>query len=167
VCPCPRCRLCEKTPDDLNNLESVPWTIPRVTDILQKQPLVLFLYRVWSTTEFSRAPGRSHGFTAMATRTKGNKLINIKHKSVQAKTLIQFERFDPKWSLFMVTAVERPWRSCSGRLMGSMLKLKPGEASRVHQGLATRSNLGRTRVGKRAAARSPVVVAILSPTRSF
>jgi hypothetical protein len=33
--------------------------------------------------------------------------------------------------------------------MGSMLKLKLGEASRVHQGLGTRLNLGRTRIGKR------------------
>jgi hypothetical protein len=32
--------------------------------------------------------------------------------------------------------------------MGSMLKLKLGKASWVHQGPGTRSNLGRTRVGK-------------------
>jgi hypothetical protein len=49
----------------------------------------------------------------------------------------------------MVTTVEWPWRLCSGRLTGLMLKLKLGEASRVHQGLGTRLNLGRTRVGKR------------------
>jgi hypothetical protein len=49
----------------------------------------------------------------------------------------------------MVTAAERPWRSRSGQLTGLTLKLKLGEAPRVHQGLGTRLNLGRTRVGKR------------------
>jgi hypothetical protein len=49
----------------------------------------------------------------------------------------------------MVTAAERPWRSRSGQLTELTLKLKLEGASRVHQRLCTRLNLGRTRVGKR------------------
>jgi hypothetical protein len=36
--PRPRCRSCEKALDVLNNLNSVQWTIPCVTDTLQKPP---------------------------------------------------------------------------------------------------------------------------------
>jgi hypothetical protein len=49
----------------------------------------------------------------------------------------------------MVTSAECPWRLRSGQLAGLTLKLKLGEASRVHQELGTRLNLCRTRVGKR------------------
>jgi hypothetical protein len=34
----PRCRSCEKALDVLNNLNNVQWTIPCVTDTLQKPP---------------------------------------------------------------------------------------------------------------------------------
>jgi hypothetical protein len=49
----------------------------------------------------------------------------------------------------MVTTAEWPWRSRSGQLTVLTLKLKLEGASRVHQRLCTRLNLGRTRVGKR------------------
>jgi hypothetical protein len=81
----PPWRFCAKALRNLKKQKRTHTLFLCVADNYKNPLILLFLHSSWSTTGPCRTPGRSYDFTAMVTRTEGNKLINIKHKSIRAK----------------------------------------------------------------------------------
>jgi hypothetical protein len=115
-----------------------------LTNNSAKTLALLFLHGTRSTMEPRRAPGRSRDSTAMATRTRGDKHMNIVCKPTRAKALTQLDGLNPNRCLFMVTAAQGLQWARSGQLNAVAPKLKLGWALLVHQRSCTCTNLDGT-----------------------